>query len=196
MRPSAVLLALVCSGCARDPGVGEHIEGEVRGVRFVVRLAERLSENERALVHDLVATPLERVLAVASSSLTESDVSRLNRAEAGVKTPVSDRCLRHAGRRGAGERKDHGRLRPHRRASGEALGVRVRRLRAGRGAAPRSDRPRARPRRLPNLVLDDDAIAVTKRIGALEVDLVGPRHGPRARSSPRQLWTSRDTKTI
>jgi thiamine biosynthesis lipoprotein len=89
MRSSAALLFFLAIACETERPQGELIEAEAAGAAFRVRLAERLPENERADVEKIVGDSLARVRSMVSSSLAESDLSRLLRAAAGVETPVS-----------------------------------------------------------------------------------------------------------
>ena len=89
MRCSAALLFLLTIACERELPQGELIEGESAGATFLVRLAERLPGNERADVEGIVGDALERVRSKVSADLPESDLSRLQTADAGVEVPVS-----------------------------------------------------------------------------------------------------------
>jgi FAD:protein FMN transferase len=173
MRSSAVVLILLCGSCARETPVGDRIEGEAQGVRFVVRLANRLPETERVEVEKLVVAALDRVLSLASPSLPDSDVSRVNRAGAGVETAISSEtfAIFQEGVRVSG-------------LTGGAFDLTASPLARlwgfGPGLSPKAAPPvedavdRERDRvGFTQLVLDDDSIAVTKRIGSLQVDLSG-----------------------
>lgn len=154
--------------------MGERIEGEASGVRFVLRFAEKLPEDERAEVQRTVEATLDKVVALTSSSLLDSDVSRLNRAEAGVETPVSvDTFTMIEDAVRAGELTE---------GAFDLTASPLARLRGfGPGAAsieapPSPPSEEAIGRELPrvgfnHLTLDDDAIAITKRVESLEVDL-------------------------
>ncbi len=173
-RSSFFFFLLLSYGCARESPVGERIEAEASGVRFVLRLGERLPESERAEVQRTIAATLDQILSLTSSSLLDSDVSRLNRAEAGVETLVSVETfamIQEAVR--ASE------------LTGGAFDLTaspLARLWEPTSLSPPSppnppsedaiDRERARVG-YRHLVLDDDSIAITKRIGSLEVDLAG-----------------------
>jgi FAD:protein FMN transferase len=170
-RTSFLFFLLLSYGCARESPVGERIEEEASGVRFVLRIAEKLPENERVEIQRTVAATLDQILSLTSSSLLDSDVSRLNRAEAGVKTPVSVETfamIQEAVR--ASE------------LTGGAFDLTASPLARlwpfgpDASASPPSedeiDRELARVG-YKHLVLDDDAIAITKRIGSLEIDLAG-----------------------
>lgn len=140
-------------------------------MRFVLRIAAKLPENERVEIQRTVAATLDQILSLTSSSLLDSDVSRLNRAEAGVKTPVSvetfamfQEAVRASELTGGAfdlTASPLARLWP----SGPDA-----------SASPPSedaiDRELARVG-YKHLVLDDDAIAITKKIGSLEIDLAG-----------------------
>ena len=173
VRLSAALGLLLSGSCAREPAVGERIEGEAQGVGFVVRLAGRLPESERADVANLVAAALDKVLPLASATLPDSDASRLNRAEAGVETPVSIETLTI--------------LQEGVRVSDLTFGAfdltaapLARLWGIGSGLLPSEtppleealDRERARAG-FRHLVLDDDSIAITKLVASLEIDLSG-----------------------
>ena len=176
MRCSVALLLLLASACEREPPQGELIEGEAAGATFLVRLAERLPESERAEVERIVSDTLERVSSRASSSLAESDLSRLHRAAAGVETPVSVETfemVREAVRVSelTGGAFDVT-VAPLARLWGFGPGVSV-------SSAPTEEeieRERARVG-FRNLVLDDDSITITKRIESLELDLSGMATG-------------------
>jgi thiamine biosynthesis lipoprotein len=171
MRSSAALLLLLAVACERERPQGELIESESAGAVFLVRLAERLPANERADVERIVSEALERVRSRASSSLPESDLSRLNSAEAGVETPVSVETLemlREAARVSA--------------LTGGAFDVTGAPLARLWGFGPASSATSAPPAEneiererarvgFGNLDLDDDSISVTKRIASLEFDL-------------------------
>jgi len=172
MRSAVALLLLLASACEREPPQGELIEGEAAGATFLVRLAERLPESERAEVERIVSDTLERVSSRASSSLPESDLSRLHRAAAGVETPVSVETfemVREAVRVSelTGGAFDVT-VAPLARLWGFGPGVSV-------SSAPTEEeieRERARVG-FRNLVLDDDSMTIAKRIESLEIDLSG-----------------------
>lgn len=174
MRAAAALLLLVAANaCERERPRGDRIEGEAAGERYRVELAERLTATERAEVEKIVADALERVSSRTSTSLPESDLSRLNRAEAGIEVPISAETLEI--------------LREALRVSeltGGAFDVTVapaaRLWGFGPGASlppsPPTEEEIARAREgvgFRNLELDDDSITITKRIASLECDLTG-----------------------
>ncbi len=169
----ALLLSLVANACDRERLHGDRIEGVGGGASFVVQLAERIPPSERAPVEKIVADALERVRSKTSTSLPESDLSRLNRAEAGVEVPVSVETfeiVREAVRvseltRGAFD---------------VTVGPLARLWGFGPGAAIGPEPPteeeiqRARSRvGFQNLALDDDSITITKQIASVECDLSG-----------------------
>ncbi len=173
MRCSAALLFLLAIACERERPQGELIESESAGAAFLVKLAERLPANERADVERIVGEALERVRSRASASLTASDLSRVNSADAGVETPVSVETLEM--------------LREAERVSAltggafDVTGAPLARL-WGLGPAsstisappPESEIERERARvGFGNLELDDDSMSVTKRTASLEIDLSG-----------------------
>lgn len=177
MRAAIALLVLVvlvvANACERERPQGERIEGHAAGASFVVELAESLPPNERAQVQKIVADALERVSSKTSTAVPESDLSRLNRAKAGVEIPVSDETLEM--------------VREAVRVSeltGGAFDVTVAPLARlwgfGPGASLSPEPPtedeieRARVRvGFQNLTLDDDSITITKRIESVELDLSG-----------------------
>ena len=174
MRAAIVLiLLLVANACDRERPQGERIEGEAAGASFVVQLAERLPPRERAQVEKIVADALERVSSKTSTSLPESDLSRLNRAEAGVEIPVSVETfemVREAVRVSE--------------LTGGAFDVTVAPLARlwgfGPGASVSPEPPtedeieQARFRvGFQNLALDDDSITITKQVESVECDLSG-----------------------
>jgi thiamine biosynthesis lipoprotein len=173
LRLSAAIALLLSVGCAREPAVGERIEGEAQGVGFVLRLAVRIPETERAEVASLVASALDRVLPLASTALPESDASRLNRAEAGAETPVSIDTFTIVQEGVRASELTFGAFDLTAAPLARLWGI-------GGGLTPSGnppieealDRERARVG-FRNLALDDDAMEVTKRIGSLEVDLGG-----------------------
>jgi len=173
MRSSVALLLLLLTACARERPRGELIEGEAAGATFTVRLAERLPESERAVVEGIVGDTLEKVSSMASHSLAESDLSRLDRAGVGVETPVSVETfemVREAVRVSTltGGAFDVT-VAPLARLWGFGPGVSV-------GSAPPTDEEIGRERArvgFTNIVLDDDSITITKRIDSLELDLSG-----------------------
>jgi thiamine biosynthesis lipoprotein len=151
--------------------VGERIEGEVHGERFVVQLARRLPAAERAEVESLTIAALDRVLSLASTALPDSDAFRLNGAEAGVEIPVSSdtvAILQEAARvnRLTGGAFDLTAA-PLARLWGIGGGL------SPSGAAPLAeDIERERGRvGFARLELDDDRMTVTKSVASLEVDL-------------------------
>jgi thiamine biosynthesis lipoprotein len=170
---AALLLLLAANACAPESLQGERIEGEAAGASFAIELAERLAPAERAEVQKIVADALNRVSSKTSTSLPESDVSRLNRAGAGVETPISAETFEV--------------LREALRVSeltGGAFDVTVlplARLYGFGPGGPLSPEPpseeqiaSARARvGFRNLDLDDDSITVTKRIDSVECDLSG-----------------------
>jgi thiamine biosynthesis lipoprotein len=157
--------------------VGERIEGETQGVAFVIRLAVRLTEAERGEVERLVTDAFDRVLPGASAMRPDSETSRLNRAEAEVATSVSMDTLTILQEAARVSELTGG-------AFDVTAGPLARLWGIGRGLVPSAtapleesiDRERARVG-YENLVLDDDSIAITKRISSLEVDLSGLAEG-------------------
>ncbi len=171
MRLSVALLFLAAMACEREPTRGEILEGEAGGGAFRVKLAERLPEGERAEVGRVVVEALERVSSRTSLSLPESDLSRLHRAAAGIEVPVSVETLemmREAARvseltQGAFDVT----VAPVARLFGFVPGG------PAVSGPPREEeveRERARVG-FRQLALDDDSIAMTKRIEGLELDL-------------------------
>jgi len=173
MRSSVALLLLLAIACEREPPQGELIEGEAAGAPFLVRLAERLPPSEGAEVERMVGDTLERVSSTVSSSLPESDISRLHSAAAGVETPISNdtvEMIREALRVSelTGGAYDPTVV-PLSRLWGFGPGGSVR-------SVPPTEEQIARERArvgFRNLVLDDDSITITKRIESLEIDLSG-----------------------
>jgi thiamine biosynthesis lipoprotein len=171
-----LLLGLACA-CARERPQGELIEGEAAGAGFRVRLATRVPEGERAEVKRIVSDAIGEVASRASSSVPESDLARLERADSGEEVSLSAdtfEILREAARVNG--------------LTGGAFDVTVIPLSRlwgfGPGGSAASSPPteeqieRARARvGIGNLVLDDDSMAVTKRIDSLELDLSGVATG-------------------
>jgi thiamine biosynthesis lipoprotein len=174
MRASAALLVLfLANACGREPLRGERIEGEAAGASFVVQLAERIPANERAEIQKAVAEALDRVSSKTSTSLPESDLSRLNRAAAGAEVPVSVETfeiLREAVRVSelTGGAFDVT-LAPLARLWGFGPGASM------RGEPPTEEEITTALARVGfrNLELDDDSITVTKRMESVECDLSG-----------------------
>lgn len=171
--PAALLLFSLVIGCGRERARGERIEGEAAGVRFVVELAETLPPVERAEVGKIVAEALDQVSSKTSTSLPESDLSRLNRAGAGVEVPVSVESL-HIVREAVRVSELTG------GAFDVTVGPLARLWGFGPGASVSREGPSeeqiaaARARvGFQNLELDDDSITITKRIESLECDLSG-----------------------
>jgi thiamine biosynthesis lipoprotein len=173
MRTAALLLLFFANACDRERPQGERIEGEAGGASFVVELAERLPANERREVEKTVADRLSQVSSKTSTSLGESDLSRLHRAEAGAEVQVSVETfeiLREAVRVSE--------------LTGGAFDVTVAPLARiwgfgpegpGRADPPTEDEIAAARARVGfrNLELDDDSITVTKKIESVECDLSG-----------------------
>jgi len=173
MRSFAALLLFLAVACERDRPQGELIEGEAAGAAFLVRFAERLPESERADVEKIVGDTLERVSSRVSSSLPESDLSRIHRAAAGVETPVAAETfevMREAVRVSelTGGAFDVT-VAPLARLWGFGAGVSVISVPP---TGEEIERERARVG-FANLVLDDDSLTITKRIESLELDLTG-----------------------
>jgi FAD:protein FMN transferase len=179
MRVKLLLLLLVVEtacGVASTP-VGERFEGRSMGTTYEVRLGETVSESERIGVARAIEEALEDVNERMSNYLPDSEVSRFNRAEAGVPVRVSTETfevVREASRVSA--------------LTGGAFDVTVAPLVGlwgfGAHASPRTNLPseaevsRARARvGYDQVVLDDDAIALTKKIDGLECDLSGIAKG-------------------
>jgi len=171
MRFRIALLLLLAGACERARLPSELIEGEAAGAAFRVRLAAKLEASERAEVERIVTGTLVRVISAVSPSIAESDLSRLHGAGAGVEVTVSAETfeiLREAVR--VSELTDG------------ALDVTVTplaRLWGFGGSGPvisvapseeQIEHERAHVG-FRNLELDDDSLAITKRIESLELDL-------------------------
>ena len=173
MRSSAVLLVFLAIACERERPQGELIQGESAGATFLLRLAERLPENERADVERIVGETLERVRSSASSSLPGSDLSRLNGADAGVETPTSVETFEMI--------REAVRVSDLTGGAFDVTGAPLARLWGfGPGGSASSVPPtedeieRERVRvGFRNLALDDDSITITKGIASLQIDLSG-----------------------
>jgi thiamine biosynthesis lipoprotein len=169
VRSSAAVLFSLAIACEQERPQGELIESAA----FTVKLAERLSGDERTDVERIVGEALERVRSSSSASLPESDLSRLNSADAGVEIPISVdtfEMMREA-------------VRVSELTGGafDVTGAPLARLWGVGPGSPTSsvppteneiERERARVG-IRNLELDDDSIAITKRIASLESDLSG-----------------------
>lgn len=179
MRASFVYVLLALSvGCggASTPE-GERFEGRSMGTTYVVRLGEKVSKSERIVLARAIEEALEDVNGKMSNYLSDSEISRFNRAEAGVAVRVSIETfdvVREAVRVSE--------------ATGGAFDVTVAPLVRlwgfGAGASPRTEPPseeaisKARARvGYQNIVLDDDMVTLTKKIDGLECDLSGIAKG-------------------
>jgi thiamine biosynthesis lipoprotein len=170
MRSFAALLFLLAIACERERPQGELIESESAGAAFLLKLAERLPGTERADVERIVGEALERVRSRASA-LPESDLSRLNSADAGVEIPVSFELFEII--------VEAVRVSDLTGGAFDVTGAPLARLWGLAAGGPTSPAPpteieieRERTRvGFENLELDDDSITVTKRIASLEIDL-------------------------
>lgn len=147
------------------------------GTTYEVRLGDTVSESERIGVARAIEESLEDVNRRMSNYLPDSEISRFNRAGAGVPVRVSTETfevVREAMRVSA--------------VTGGAFDITVSPLVRlwgfGAGASPRKDLPsedditRDRARvGYDGILLDDDAISLTKRIDGLECDLSGIAKG-------------------
>jgi len=171
MRWSAALPLLLLIACARERPRDELIEGEAAGASFLVKLAGRVDERERAEIESIVGRALEKSRSIVSTSGAESDLARLERAAGGSETSVSVETfeiVREAVRVSE--------------LTGGAFDVTAAPLARlwgfGPGAPARAEPPTeeaiARERArvgFMNIALDDDSIDITKRIESLEIDL-------------------------
>lgn len=148
-----------------------RFEGEALGTTYLVRVGEALSESERIGVARAIADSLESVNARMSSYLSGSELSRFNRAGAGAPFPVSGELFEVVSEA----------LRVSESTSG-AFDITVAPLVRLWGFGPNAVVPDEPPGEAEidaarsrvgfrNLVLDDDAVALIKRIDGLECDL-------------------------
>jgi FAD:protein FMN transferase len=168
-------LAIACGGAATPEGA--RFEGSAMGTTYVVRLGKTVSESERIGLARAIDAALEDVNRKMSNYLPDSEISRFNQAAPDVPVQVSTETfdvVREAVRVSE--------------ATGGAFDVTVAPLVRlwgfGAGASVPSEPPSAseieRARSLVgsgNILLDDDKIALTKRIAGLECDLSGIAKG-------------------
>jgi thiamine biosynthesis lipoprotein len=143
------------------------------GTTYVVRLGATLSESERIGVARAISESLENVNARMSSYLSDSELSRFNRSTAGAPFPVSGELFEIVSEA----------VRVSESTSGAfdiTVAPLVRLWGFGANAVPLREPPggaeieEARSRvGFRNLALDDDAVALTRRIDGLECDLSG-----------------------
>jgi thiamine biosynthesis lipoprotein len=177
---AGILLALTLGSVACDGTVtreGERFQGESMGTTYLVRLAETLSESERLGVAREIQDSLEDVNRRMSNYLPDSEVSRFNRAEAGVPVSISRETFDVVAEAVRVSELTGG-------AFDVTVAPLVRLWGFGPGASDRAAPPsesdvRAAQSRVGfgNLVLDDDALTLTKRIDGLECDLSGIAKG-------------------
>jgi FAD:protein FMN transferase len=181
MRCTLALAALALalgSGCGRVPTPeGERFAGRTMGTTYEVRLGEIESESERIVLARAVEEALEEVNRKMSADLPDSEISRFNRAAAGIPVPITTATFDV--------------VRESVRVSEETGGAfdvtvapLVRLWGFGAGAFERSTRPsedeiaRARSKvGYGEILLDDDAIELTKKVEGLECDLSGIARG-------------------
>jgi thiamine biosynthesis lipoprotein len=171
------LLALASACDVGTPPEGERFEGEAMGTTYLVRIAEKLPESERIGVASVIDDTLASVNEAMSNYLPDSELSRLNRHQAGSPFPVSrelfdvlsEALLVSEMTKGAFDVT----VSPLVRLWGFGPGG------SDRLAAP-SEEELARERSrvgFRHLLLDDDAMTATKRIDGLECDLSGIAKG-------------------
>jgi thiamine biosynthesis lipoprotein len=169
----ALLILGLSAACGGISPQEERFEGEAMGTTYVVRLGETLSESERIGVARAIAESLEDVNARMSGYRFDSELSRFNRAGAGAPFPVSGELFEVVSEA----------VRVSESTSG-AFDITVAPLLRLWGFGPDAVVPREPPGEAEieaarsrvgfrNLALDDDAVALTKRIDGLECDLSG-----------------------
>jgi len=89
-RAGVLAVALAASACQPEASPETvRFEGETMGTTYLVQVSDPLSESERIAVSRMVQETLDDVNRTMSTYVADSEVSRFNRAAAGVAIPLS-----------------------------------------------------------------------------------------------------------